>query len=60
MADVLETLLVLIKADSNQLETALRRVERESADTKAKVGRNLDFGSIGGNLTGLAGSGGIL
>ena len=60
MADVLETLLVLIKADSNQLQRELNRVERESADTKAKVSRNLDFGSIGGNLTGLAGSGGIL
>lgn len=60
MADVLETLLVLIRGDSTQLQRELDRIQRESAETKAKVSRNLDFSSIGAGLTGLAGGGGIL
>ena len=60
MSEVLETLLVLFKGESGQLETTLKRIERETAETGGKVRKSLDFGQIGASLGGLAGGGGIL
>ena len=59
-SDVLEVLRVILRGDDAQYKRVLREAVRESADTKKAVSRNLDFGSIGANLGGLTGGGGIL
>lgn len=60
MAETLETLEVLVRANDAQLRQVLKRIESESADTGQKLRRNLDFGQIGASLTGLTGGGGII
>jgi hypothetical protein len=58
--DVLEVLRVILRGDDAQLKRVLRDIERETADTKQKVSRNLNFADIGAGLAGIGGGGGII